>query len=108
MNQGVSSTGHHEESAEHRDYVKGLVLAFILTVASFSVAWFKLLTGPAALILLGVLALVQSAAQIRYFLHVDGRSHRDDLLLILFSSLIVLIIVGGTIWILWNQHARMM
>ncbi|HBT32613.1 MAG TPA: cytochrome o ubiquinol oxidase subunit IV [Pusillimonas sp.] len=108
MSQDVSSTENHEESTEQRDYVKGLVLAFILTMASFSVVWFKLLTGPAALVLLGVLALVQCAAQIRYFLHVDGRSHRDDLLLILFTSLIILIIVGGTIWILWNQHARMM
>lgn len=108
MSQHLSSAEHHEECVERRDYVKGLVLAFLLTIIAFAIVWLKLLSSPATLLLLGALALIQGAVQVRYFLHVDTRSHRDDLLLILFTVLIAAIVVGGTIWILWDQHMRMM
>ena len=37
-----------------------------------------------------------------------ARSSRDDLQLILFSTLIVALMVGGTLVILFNLHGRMM
>jgi len=65
--------------------------------------------GTQALAVLGFLALVQVVVHLRFFLHIDlGKSHRDDLMLILFTSLILLLIVAGTLWILWDLHARMM
>jgi len=45
----------------------------------------------------------------RFFLHISlGRSSRDDLQLILFSTLIVVLMVSGTIVILMNLNERMM
>ncbi|MFD2031841.1 cytochrome o ubiquinol/quinol oxidase subunit IV [Ancylobacter dichloromethanicus] len=53
--------------------------------------------------------MIQAVVHLRYFLHIDlQRSHRDDLLLILFTVLILIIMVSGTIWILYDQHIRMM
>ncbi|WP_370526767.1 cytochrome o ubiquinol/quinol oxidase subunit IV, partial [Salipiger sp. PrR007] len=53
--------------------------------------------------------LAQIAAHFRFFLHIDlWRSHRDDLMLILFTALIILLMVGGTKWILFDQWSRMM
>lgn len=101
--------GAEEERRERRSYVIGLVLALVLTTGAFAVVWLDLLSGGAALAALGLLALIQAVVHLRYFLHIDlERSHRDDLLLILFTVLILLIMVSGTIWILYDQHIRMM
>lgn len=98
-----------QSSNEHRSYFIGLLLALVLTLIAFGLVWLKLVTGTQALAVLGALALVQVVVHLSFFLHIDlGKSHRDDLMLILFTSLILLLIVAGTIWILWDQHARMM
>lgn len=98
-----------DEGRERRSYVIGLVLALVLTTGAFAVVGLNLLSGGAALAGLGLLALIQAVVHLRYFLHIDlQRSHRDDLLLILFTVLILLIMVSGTIWILYDQHVRMM
>ena len=55
------------------------------------------------------LALVQMVVHFRFFLHISFRkSARDDLQLILFSTLIVILMVSGTLVILFNLRARMM
>jgi len=55
-----------------------------------------------------VLGFVQLVVQLVYFLHIDRRrSSREDLDLILFSSLVLLIIILGTVWIMGNLADRM-
>ena len=102
------------EAAAHRarlrrDYVTGLVLALVLSCAAFAAVWWR----PAAPhVLLGavyLLGLVQVLAHFRYFLHVDLRApSRDKLQLLVFSAIIVLLMVGGTLVILADLRARMM
>jgi cytochrome o ubiquinol oxidase operon protein cyoD len=56
-----------------------------------------------------VLGLVQIIVHMRCFLHMSlQRSARSDLLLVLFSSLIIALMVGGTLVVLFNLHTRMM
>ena len=61
--------------------------------------------------LLGVVAacaVAQVACQIAFFLHIDlTRQKREDLLLILFTVLLLIIMIGGTLWIMWSLYARM-
>jgi len=89
-------------------YIIGFVLALLLTCIPFAlVAWGKL---PASVTLLFVLicGLAQMVAQFRYFLHIDfTQQKREDLLLILFSTLLLTIMAGGTIWIMSNLAHRM-
>lgn len=93
---------------EYREYCIGGVLALVLTLIAFGLVaseWFGSLTR---LIVITVLAAIQVVVHFRYFLHIDlRRSHRDELQLILFTALILLLMAGGTIWILWNLHFRM-
>lgn len=97
-----------EERRETRLYVSGFVLAVLLTAAAFAVPVFGLFSGLVALIVIGVLAVLQVAVHFRFFLHIDlTRSNRDDLQLILFTGMICLLMVSGTIWILWSQYSRM-
>lgn len=106
---GVPAAEYEDAGRELRSYVTGYLLALVLTGTAFAIVWLDLASGATALLLLGALALAQAVVHFRYFLHIDlGKSHRDDLLLILFTALIVLLMVGGTIWILYDQHLRMM
>jgi len=101
--------GYEDEGRERRSYAIGLVLALVLTTGAFLVVWLDWFSGTAALAALGLLALIQAVVHLRYFLHIDlAKSHRDDLMLILFTVLILLIMVSGTLWILYDQHLRMM
>lgn len=111
MNPQTSSASdlQAQSRSEKRSYCMGICLALILTLIAFGLVWFKVVTGTQALVVLGVLALLQVVVHLHYFMHIDlGQSHRDDLMLILFTSLILLLIIAGTVWILWDLHARMM
>ena len=93
---------------ELRHLLLGLASATVLTACAFFLAAARPFSAGWMLVVLGVLALIQIAAQFRYFLHVDlKKSHRDDLQLVLFAGLVIAIMVGGSIWILFNQHDRM-
>ena len=93
---------------ELRSYLTGLGLAVILTAVPFTlVAWGGMGTAT-TLWLITVFALLQVIVQMRYFLHIDfSRQKREDLHLILFSTLLLAMMAGGTIWILANLAMRM-
>jgi cytochrome o ubiquinol oxidase operon protein cyoD len=90
-------------------YGIGYILALALTGAAFSLVYFHLaspITGFAIILLLG---LVQIIVHMRCFLHMSlQRSARSDLTLVLFSTLIIALMVGGTLVILFNLRMRMM
>lgn len=104
----MSDTGK-DRQREIRTYLIGYAGALVLTGAAFAlVHWPTLAAGPTYAAVL-TLALVQIVVQFRCFLHISLKhSARDDLQLILFSSLIVALMVGGTLVILFNLHHRMM
>ncbi|KZY33906.1 cytochrome-c oxidase [Roseovarius sp. HI0049] len=94
---------------ELRRYLIGGAATILLTLAAFAVVAFNLFDRGATLLTVSFLALAQIAAHFHFFLHIDlWKSHRDDLMLILFTLLIILLMVGGTTWILFDQWSRMM
>ena len=94
---------------EIRSYAFGYGLALALTVAAFAtVHWPSFDSSTTLAIVLG-LAFVQMVVHFRFFLHIGLReSARDHLQLILFSTLIIILMVSGTLIILFNLRARMM
>ena len=92
-----------------RTYAIGYLLALALTAAAFAALRWPSIGAGATFAVVLALALVQVVVQFRCFLHISlERSSRDDLQLILFSTLIVILMVGGTLVILFNLRARMM
>ncbi len=98
-----------EERREARSYRKGFSLAVLLSAVPFALVWTQAFGRGVILAVIGVAALVQVVAQFRYFLHIDlSRQKREDLQLILFSALVLLIVVGGTVWVMADLGHRMM
>lgn len=97
----------NEERHEVHSYVWGICLAIVLTLVPFGLVRFGGASRATVLIVIGVLAFVQVVVHFRFFLHIGFHQQREDLQLILFSAVILLLLVGGTIWIMGSLASRM-
>ena len=98
-----------EKAREIRSYIVGYGSALALTGIAFALVRWPQLSPATTLATILALALVQAVVHFRFFLHVSfKRSARDDLQLILFSTLIVALMAAGTLVILTNLRHRMM
>lgn len=98
-----------ERRRETLTYLIGYALALALTLGAFAAVKWPIAAAGTTLAIILALALVQVIVQFRCFLHISlSRSSRHDLLLVLFASLIVTLMVSGTLVILFNLRDRMM
>ena len=96
-------------AATPRSYLTGFVLAIALTVMPFALV---VAAGalPHVVILSGIAlaAVAQVLVHLHYFLHLNASTGvRWNLLAIVFTTLILVILAGGTIWIMANLHQQM-
>ena len=121
----------NESNVHHSNYLLGFTLALVLTLLAFGLviagagvpfgsitSLFSFLHGQVSLgeiphrsIMIGIfiLAFVQILVHLRYFLHLGfSPSQRWNMLTILFTLLIIIIMAGGTLWIIFSLNARMM
>ncbi|MGA7799582.1 MAG: cytochrome C oxidase subunit IV family protein [Gammaproteobacteria bacterium] len=108
----ISNRPSEDPTAEYRrelrSYIYGFVLAFALTGVPFALVYWSAVPRFWILVAIGVFAVVQGIVHFRFFLHIDPpRQKADDLHLMLFSTLLLMFMAGGTIWILANLATRM-
>ncbi|HEY6432940.1 MAG TPA: cytochrome o ubiquinol oxidase subunit IV [Acetobacteraceae bacterium] len=104
-------TGAPTESVAHGIgiYLIGVVLAALLTVASFSVVYTHLIWGPAIPVMLGVLAVAQIGVHLVFFLHLTtAPDNTNNVLALAFGVLIVALLIGGSLWIMDNLNQNML
>ena len=90
-------------------YLFGLVLAVLLTVASFYVVRTNLIWGPGIPAALIVLAVAQIGVHLVYFLHLTSApDNTNNILALAFGILIVGLIMVGSLWIMYTLNIRMM
>jgi len=102
----------HEGSvrAEIINYVIGLGLAALFTIASFWVAsgtgW---IYGPGVIMALAALAVGQMGVHLAFFLHITtGPDNTNNALALAFGVMIVGIVIAGSIWIMYHLNGNMM
>jgi cytochrome o ubiquinol oxidase subunit IV len=90
-------------------YTIGLLLAVLLTATSFWVANTSLLWAPGVSIGLVVLAIAQMGVHLVFFLHITtGPDNTNNVLALAFGILIVLLVLGGSLWIMRDLDANML
>jgi cytochrome o ubiquinol oxidase operon protein cyoD len=99
---------HDSLMSETLAYVIGLALALLLTGVSFWVASTSALWGPGVAVGLVVLAIAQMGVHLVFFLHItSGPDNTNNVLALAFGVLIVVIVMIGTIWIMYHLAANM-
>lgn len=93
---------------EFRNYAVGFVLALILTAVPFALVYWELAPASTALAIIAVLAVAQVIVHLRFFLHIDLKeTPRDNLLALAFAVFLIAVMVGGSLWIMFDLQARM-
>jgi cytochrome o ubiquinol oxidase operon protein cyoD len=90
-------------------YLTGLGLAILLTATSFFVAGTDLVWQPSIPVALVVLALAQMGVHLVFFLHITtGADNTNNVLALAFGLLIVILVIGGSLWIMTHLNHNMM
>ncbi len=116
MSQSPSSTQSHHDDGMHahtgtlRGYLTGFVLAAILTVIPFWLVMGHVIANrPLAIFVILALAVVQIFVHIIFFLHLDTRSEGGwNMMSFIFTAVLVVIVLGASIWVMYNENANMM
>ena len=107
--------GHHDDDdgAGHgtlKSYLTGFVLAAILTAIPFWLVMDRVIDSSrvTGLVILAF-AVVQIVVHIIYFLHLDTKSESGwNMLALIFTLVLVVITLSGSIWIMYHLNSNMM
>ena len=110
-----SSPGHaddtlHVHQGSLRGYLTGFVLAAILTIIPFWLVMGHVFDNRwLTITLVLILAVVQIFVHIVYFLHLDTHSEGGwNMMAFIFTIVLVVIVLGASIWVMYNENANMM
>ena len=91
-----------------RSYLTGFALALVLTAIPFALVAAGMLPAVPALTVIAVAAVIQILVHLHYFLHLDLTSTpRENLLAIAFAAILIFMMIGGSLWIMFDLHHRM-
>src|SRR5208282_3481627 len=92
-----------------KSYLIGLGLATLLTLVSFLIPGATFVWAPSIPVALIVLAIAQMGVHLVFFLHITTAPDSvNNVLALAFGLLIVLLVVGGSIWIMYHLNHNMM
>lgn len=98
----------HEGYGVFKSYVIGFVLSVILTLAAYILVVEEIFTGWNLLLAISGLAFAQVIVQLVFFLHLGSEpSPYWNLTSFLFMFLMLVILVVGTLWIMYHLDYSM-
>ena len=102
-----SSAGAGQSS--HKSYNIGFVLAAMLTLIPFGLAMYPSLPRTATFLLVLACAVVQILVHMVFFLHLTtAREQRWSLVALVFTVVIIVLLVGLSLWIMYYVHYNML
>lgn len=90
-----------------KSYIIGFTVSLIFTSLSFLFVAGEFFSVHTTIYTISAFALTQALIQLRYFLHLgkEGKPHWETIIFVCMFSILV-IIVGGSLWILYNLDVR--
>ena len=107
---------HHDDDhdsgphATFKGYMTGFVLSVILTAIPFWLVMAKVFDKPSTttMVILGF-GLVQIVVHMIYFLHMNTKSENGwTMLALIFTVIIVVIVIAGSLWVMYHMNLNMM
>ena len=108
----MSKVSISEHAADDRltaaTYVVGFILSVLLTLTAFWLVSRQVFSGSTALSIIFGLALLQFCVQVLCFLHLtEERRPRHKVMAFGFMIVVVVILAGGSLWIMNNLNYHM-
>ncbi|RUT30576.1 cytochrome o ubiquinol oxidase subunit IV [Paenibacillus zeisoli] len=99
------NTGHEHASGEShgslKSYVIGFIFSIVLTIIPLVIVMNGLLNKTQTVITIMIMAVLQLIVQLFFFMHIrEGEKPRWNVMTLIVGIIIVLTIVGGSIWIM--------
>ena len=108
----ANAHSHDSHDAGHgsaKSYAIGFILSVILTVIPFGLVMYPSLPKATTLAIVLLFAVIQVIVHLYYFLHLDrSKEQRDNVIAFVFAGLVILLLVGLSIWIMFSIHTFMM
>ena len=91
-------------------YLIGIVLCVVLTLIPFYLVMHSPLAQGSTLIAIYGLAVLQFIVQVICFLRLNAKTPQaqTNLMAFWFAIVILVVVIGGSLWIMWNLNYRMM
>ncbi|WP_338726279.1 cytochrome o ubiquinol oxidase subunit IV [Shewanella baltica] len=103
------SHGTDDLAASIKSYLMGFVLSVVLTAIPFWAVMAHHFEKTTTLSLVLVMAIVQIVVHLKYFLHLDfSKEGKVNTFSFLFTALIIVMVVGLSVWIILEANALMM
>ncbi|TVV72021.1 cytochrome o ubiquinol oxidase subunit IV [Sphingomonas solaris] len=103
--------GHDDEEAHgsRKGYAIGFLLSVVLTAIPFWLVMARPLATQATALLIMAFAAVQMVVHMIFFLHMNRRAEGGwSIMALLFTVVIVLIALSGSLWVMYHMNANMM
>lgn len=108
MSQKVHVVELDEPRLSYKKYAVGFIASVTLTICAYLVATHNSANKNVLAVVLAAMAVAQFVVQMVLFLHVgEERGTRWKLLMMFMMLIVVLILVGASIWIMDNLNYRM-
>ncbi|WJM98291.1 cytochrome o ubiquinol oxidase subunit IV [Pseudomonas defluvii] len=106
------ANAHHSHDASHgsyKSYAIGFILSVILTIIPFGLVMYPSLPKDMTILIVVAFAVIQVVVHLFYFLHLDSsREQRWNVSAFLFTGLVIVLLVGLSLWIMFSIHTSMM
>lgn len=101
-------TAPKSEHGTTTSYVVGFILSLVFTIIPYYLVVGHVVSGSLLLATILGFAVMQMIIQIVFFLHL-GRQKSPNWQFVFFISTvgIILVVIGGSLWIMYNLHANM-
>ena len=112
--QGHGGHDHDHDDVGYHATVKGYLIGFLLSVILTAIPFFLVMTKSIASsqamgIVLLIFAAVQIVVHMVYFLHMNSKIESGwSMLALIFTGALVLIMLAGSIWVMFHLNANMM
>lgn len=100
---------HHGWNVSFKPQFQGFVLSLLLTVAAYRIVTHHELTELTLLLTLFITGILQALVQLIFFLHLglESKPHWNTITFA-FTVLVILIVIGGSVWIMNNLSYNLM
>ncbi len=105
----VVSQNHDNSHGSVKSYIIGFIISIILTIIPYYVVVNHAISTDATYIVIAIAALLQLLVQLIFFLHLGTGTDKEwNTLAFVFTLFVVLILVIGSLWIMYNLDYNMM